>query len=63
VVRTVGDCWLNAYAGRKRRQKLVNSGPAGTEELGLLASVHEYTELVVDSIWNVKPVKLSVHQS
>ena len=27
----------------------------------MLASVHEYTELVLDSFWNVKPVKLSVH--
>jgi len=35
VIRTViGDCWPNADAGGKRRQKLVNSGPSDTEELG-----------------------------
>jgi len=28
----------------------------------VMALVHEYTELVLDSFWNVKPVKLSVHQ-
>ena len=27
------------------------------------ASVHEYTDLELDSFWNVKPVKLNVHQS
>jgi len=31
--------------------------------LVVLASVHEYAELVLDSFWNVKPLKLSVHQS
>jgi len=34
VVRTVSDCWPNADAGGKRHQKLVNSGPSATEELG-----------------------------
>jgi len=54
VVRTVGDCWLNADASGKWRQKL---------SLVVLASLHEYTELLLDSFWNIKPVKLSVHQS
>jgi len=34
VVRRVGDYWPNADGGGKWRQKLVNSGPSGTEELG-----------------------------
>jgi len=49
--------WPNADAGGKRRQKLVNSGPSGSEELGCF----DYIEL--DSFWNVMPLKLSVHQS
>jgi len=27
-----------------------------------LASVHENTEFVLDSFWNIKPVKLGVHE-
>jgi len=34
MVRRVGDYWPNADAGGKLRQKLVNSGPSGTKELG-----------------------------
>ena len=34
MLRRISDCWPNTDAGGKRRQKLVNSGPSGTEELG-----------------------------
>jgi len=30
----VGDCWLNADAVGKPRQRLASSGPSGTEVLG-----------------------------
>ena len=31
--------------------------------LVVLASVHEHTELILDSFWNVKPMQLGVHES
>ena len=35
MVRRVGDCWPNADAGGKQRQRLVNSGPSlDIKELG-----------------------------
>jgi len=34
VARKVGDCWRNADAVGKRRQRLARSGPSGTEVLG-----------------------------
>jgi len=30
--------------------------------LVVLASVHEHTELILDSFWNVKPMELGVHE-
>ena len=38
VLRRVDDCWPNADAGGKRRQKLVSSGPSGTDELGCVGN-------------------------
>ena len=29
----------------------------------MLASVHEHTELILDSFWNVKPMELGVHET
>jgi len=34
MARKVGDCWPNADAVGKRHQRLVSSGPSGTEVLG-----------------------------
>jgi len=34
VARKVGDCWPNADAVGRRRQRLASSGPSGTEVLG-----------------------------
>jgi len=31
--------------------------------LVVLASVHEHTELILDSFWNIKPMELSVHET
>ena len=31
--------------------------------LVVLASVHEHTELILDSFWNVKPIELGVHET
>jgi len=29
----------------------------------VLASVHEHTELILDSFWNVQPMELGVHET
>ena len=29
----------------------------------VLASVHEHTEFILDSFWNVKPMELGMHES
>jgi len=34
VARKVGDCWPNADAVGRRRQRLASSDPSGTEVLG-----------------------------
>jgi len=40
VVRTVGECWPNEDDGGKQHQKLVNSGPSGTEQLACAEEDH-----------------------